>query len=60
MKEGYICRDCAIKNGGLTVKGHIYTTHQAICENCHESRTLAHTSDWDWPNDKTLEKNREI
>ena len=60
MNEGYICRECAIKNGAIAIKCHICTSHLAICEHCHESKSLCHTSDWDWPNDRTLEKNREI
>ena len=60
MKEGYICRKCAITKGAVPVEGHRCTSHMAICECCHESETLCHTSDWDWPNNKTLEKNREI
>jgi len=60
IESSYICRDCAIKNGAEPVIGHCFTAHSDKCPHCNKTKSLAHTSDWNWPNNKKLEKNREF
>jgi len=60
MEYPYICRDCAKKNGAVGVEGHAFTVHMAICKYCNETKALAHLSDRNWPEQRHLERNREM
>ena len=60
VKESYICQSCALLSGAQFPKSHICTHHKSKCPYCNEKKSLCHTSDYDWPNNKELEKNREI
>ena len=61
IKFGYICADCAQKNGAKWPKNHIATLHKSICDICGEYKMLSNTSDWDWPADKKyLSEGREL
>jgi len=60
MKEGYICKECAVKKGALPSILHVFTSHQGKCSFCNKLKTLNHTSDWNWPHAKELERNREV
>ena len=60
IESGYICRDCAKANGARGACCHAYTVHMGKCSICGEEKYLGHTSDWDWPEQKDLERNREV
>lgn len=45
----YTCHDCAVKRGGKWPKGHICTMSTGDCDFCKKEKTLASTSDYDWP-----------
>ena len=59
-KSGYICRLCAVKMGAVPPVDHVCTWHRAKCHFCGEEANLCHTSDWNWPNKRDLERNREF
>ena len=59
MKSGYICEKCALKLNATHPECHVCTVHTGICEFCKKSERLVHTSDWNWPDKKYLEANRE-
>lgn len=48
---GYICGECADKNGGVWPENHVATFHGGECDLCGESGFLACWDDWNWPND---------
>ena len=60
MKEGYICNYCADKHGAEWPEGHIATMHIGKCMICNEKLFLSHTSDYDWPKQRELERGREF
>jgi hypothetical protein len=45
----YICGGCAVAYGGTWPKGHQATVHQSVCFYCGETKPLASTGDWNWP-----------
>lgn len=45
----YICSDCAEHKGGKWPDGHVATCHQAMCGYCNQEKSLAHVTDWRWP-----------
>lgn len=47
-KGGYICSDCALANDGKW-GGHAATCHTNNCMICREEKSLACTTDWDFP-----------
>ena len=60
MPGGYICRACAMKYGAVPPRDHECTWHRGICVYCEEEANLCHTSDWNWPDMRYLEENREF
>lgn len=58
--SGYICRVCAVNKGAVPPKDHVCTWHRAKCHFCNEEANLCHTSDWNWPDKKELEGDREV
>lgn len=60
MKSGYICHSCAVQLGAVPPKNHICSWHRAKCDFCANDANLCHTSDWDWPNKRYLEEEREF
>ena len=56
MKAGYICGECADKEGGVWPEGHAATFHGGKCPLCGETKSLASWDDWSWPNDAKINK----
>lgn len=46
---GWVCSDCAYKNGGLFPKGHCATFHAGICGWCSQKKTVTQPRDYGYP-----------
>ncbi len=57
---GYICSSCAKEKGATWPEGHVCTMHNGKCDFCGLSAGLCHTSDYDWPSNPDLQKDREF
>jgi len=60
LLPGYICRSCAMRLNAVPPKNHVCTWHRGRCNFCGEEANLCHTSDWNWPDRRYLEEDREI
>ena len=56
----YICDACAKKDGAVWPKGHVATYHMGECDGCTGMKNICAVSDWDWPEQRNLERGREI
>ena len=48
VPPGYICDECALKQGCTWPKGHCASFHIAECQYCKTEMPVCHISDWNW------------
>jgi hypothetical protein len=58
--DGYICSECARKNGAVWPEGHVATFHEGKCYTCKQQKVLCAVSDWSWPNIRGPKAPREL
>ena len=45
----FLCRECALANGGRWPRGLQGTWHEGQCDVCGKVKGLANVGDWNWP-----------